>query len=277
MTLSTGLTGKVLAYAGEPIADKDGIEIGIYHESNDGGGVIPKVDDGYYYVSNSEQGNYPVDFDIAMDDADSMYRAGFPANLTGGAYSLEFNEDHELIGYKQILGNTGGNCAGGVTLWGSWVSCEERREFGRCWQTDPAGDIEAAPTYVTGPRGIKDYGYWEAMAWDVIEKKAYVTDDDKPMEGLPQFRGAAIQYTPDKAAMEYLDANTDEGKWCTLDSGSHAYLKLNTCEDEEGAFDWVADLDRANPEMYAGSERGHVENGILTFATIIDKLIFRLN
>ena len=270
--------GKAFAHAGEPLLDDSGTEVAAaYHESNDGGACIPKDDGGYYYVSNSEQGQYPVEFDIAADDELATYREAFPANLTGGAYSIEFNANHELVGYQQILANTAGNCAGGATPWGSWVSCEERREFGRCWQTDPAGQIDARPTDVTGPRGIADYGYWEAFAWDENTMQGYVTDDDYPKEGLPSFRGAVIRYTPDKAAKACLMADTDEGKWCSLESGSHAYLKLNTCAGEEGTFEWVADLESANPEMYAGSEGSHVENGTLTFVTIVDKQIFELD
>lgn len=274
--LSNGLTGVVIAKSGEPILDRTGKELGTYHDAADGAAVIPKADGGYYYVSNSEQGKYPESFNITMDDADSKYREGFPANLTGGAYSLEFNADHELIGYQQVLANTAGNCAGGATPWGSFVSCEERHEFGRCWQTDPAGNIAARPTDATGPRGIPMYGYWEAIAWDSERNVAYITDDDwQKTDDTPAYRGAIIRYTPDKAARECLEATTDEGKWCALESGSHAYLKLDTCNP--GKFEWVADKESANPELYAGSEGVHVAEDILTFVTIKDKKMYQLN
>lgn len=261
-----------LAKCGQPLLDAEGNEIAeAYHMSADGGATIPKADGGYYYVSNSEQGEYPEGFDITQDDADfATYRAGFADSLTGGAYSLEFDADHNLIGYQPILQNTGGNCAGGATPWGTWISCEERREFGRCWQADPSGAKEAMPTDLTGPRGIKDYGYWEAFAWD--GEHGYVTDDDwQKTPDLPPFRGALVRYTPDKAAKECLAAE----EWCALESGSHSYLKLNECG--EMTFDWVADLKSANPEMYGGSEGLDVDGDLLTFVTVKDKMIFRLN
>ena len=277
MFLSNGLMGKVIAYNGTEVVGEDGTELApAYHQAADGGACIPKADGGYYYVSNSEQGEYPEGFDIEKDDADPTYRADFSDSLTGGAYSLEFNKDHELIGHQQILANTAGNCAGGATPWGTWVSCEERREFGRCWQTDPAGVVEAKPTEVTGPRGVKDYGYWEAIAYDEETGMVYTTDDDYVKEaGQPAFRGALVRYTPDKAAKACLEADADADKWCTLESGSVAYLRLDECED--GKFSWVADIEDSNPAMCEGSEGVHVENGILTFVTIVEKMIFELD
>ena len=67
-------------------------------------------------------------------------------NLTGGAYSLEFDNEHNLVGYKKVLGDTAKNCHGGETRWGSWVSCEENKDHGRCWQGES--------------RGILMYGLW---------------------------------------------------------------------------------------------------------------------
>jgi len=249
------------------------------HESCDGGGVIAKADGGYYYVSNSEQGEYPYDFDIAQDDSNPKYRmsnATIADGLTGGAYSLEFDAEHNLVSYTPVLQNTAGNCAGGVTPWGTWVSCEERREFGRCWQTDPSGTKDAVPTDVTGPRGIKDYGYFEAMAWDSDRNVGYVADDDWQKETTqPAFRGAVIRYTPDKAARECLEATADEDKWCALEHGSHAYLKLDSCK--AGTFEWVADIESSNPMEYGGSEGIHVQGDMLTFVTVKENKIFQLN
>lgn len=132
--LSNGLMGKAVAYGGEPVMAADGTQLAdAYHANCDGGAAIDKGDGsgGYYYVSNSEIGDYPSD-------------------LSGGVYSLEFNADHELVGYQRVLGNTAKNCHGGETPWSTWVSCEEHREFGRCWQVDPSGLIEAKATNLTG-------------------------------------------------------------------------------------------------------------------------------
>lgn len=117
-----------IAFDGEPVLAADGTQLAAkYHPNCDGGAAIAKTggSGGYYYVSNSEIGEYPAGF-----AGDRMAAT----TLIGGAYSLEFTADHKLIGYKQVLANTGKNCHGGETPWNTWVSCEEHREFGVCWQ-----------------------------------------------------------------------------------------------------------------------------------------------
>lgn len=100
-----------------------------------------------------------------------------------------------------------------------------------------------------------------------------MTDDDSPADGLPSYRGALVRYTPDSTAKDCLSKETDAEKWCTLNSGTHEYLKLGT----DGTFEWVSSLEDSNPALYGGSEGLHVQDGVLTFVTIVDKLMFRLD
>ena len=51
-------------------------------------------------------------------------------------YGLYFDEDGYLVDYKTLLSNTDRNCGGGLTPWGTWISCEEE-DGGQCWQVDP--------------------------------------------------------------------------------------------------------------------------------------------
>jgi hypothetical protein len=75
-----------------------------------------------------------------------------------------------------------------------------------------------------------------------------------------------------------LDAENNEDKWCALESGTVEYLKITPSETGTGGtFEWVSDKNDANPELYAATEGAHVENGIFTFSTIVDRYLFQLD
>eukprot|EP01083_Nonionella_stella_P184900 672764_1 len=134
------------------------------------------------------------------------------------------------------------------------------------------------------------FGNWEAFAWDPVANMGYVTNDDYPKnpgfkdeQGNPtgaSYSGAIVRFEPDDTARACLEAETDEGKWCALDSGTVRYLKLTPKDPgsgSEGTFEWAEEKEDANPELYAGSEGAHVEDGIFTFSTIVDRYLFRLD
>lgn len=116
MYLANGLQAVAVGHSGEKVALADGTESALeYHANCDGGAAIPTADGGHIYVSNSEIGSYPDE-------------------LTGGVYALTFDGQNQLTKYQQLLSDTAYNCHGGETPWGTWISCEEFRDNGRCWQ-----------------------------------------------------------------------------------------------------------------------------------------------
>jgi hypothetical protein len=102
-----------------------------------------------------------------------------------------------------------------------------------------------------------------------------VTDDSYTTSGI----GAIARFHPDAAAMECYNKTTKAERWCTLNSGTHDYLKLipGTGGTNEGTFEWVATKELANPTMYRNSEGAEVADGILTFTAKVDQLVFFLN
>ena len=88
---------------------------------------------------------------------------------------------------------------------------------------------------------------------------AYVTDDDyynatdENLEKRISFRGSLVRFTPDEAGMACYAKTEKKDRWCTLDSGTHDYLRLEPDPDASrtgGTFEWVSDINDATPGLY---------------------------
>ena len=163
--LPDGFSSRIVARSGEaPVAGA-----APWHGAPDGGATFAAPDGGWVYVSNSELALTPE------------------GNPAGGASALRFDaQGHVVQGYP-ILKNTGGNCAGGPTPWGTWLSCEEYeflpvelpssniRPAGQVWECDPF------TPWVDGQQGISYPSLGslahEAVCVDPVNKVLYLTED----------------------------------------------------------------------------------------------------
>ena len=127
-------------------------------------------------------------------------------NSGGGTTTLKFDTQAErLVDSRISLSGTLENCAGGVTPWGTWLSCEEAPvtpellHFGtelrqKFWHMDdlskPHGYVfEVHPDGEKDPQPIIPMGqfYHEAAAVDPVSGAVYMTEDRSPYAGFYRY------------------------------------------------------------------------------------------
>ena len=153
---------KLLTQSGNTVTLADGTESDDkMHSRADGAGIIPHPSDGgWYYVSNSEANSG-----------------------SGGVRALRFDASGNVIGYERVLTGTSRNCGGGVTYWGTWVTCEENGSSGRCYKVDPYTGYTGLTN--VAPQG----GNYESVAYDNQDPEAtrfFLTEDHE--------RGALVRF-----------------------------------------------------------------------------------
>jgi uncharacterized protein len=141
-----------------------------WHIFNDGGGVVPREDGGWIYCSNSEvPGVGTLGFQVPeLAPLANPLEALVPG--LGGASALVFGPDGTIEDSYRILRNTTFNCAGVITPWKTWLSCEEI-PTGLVWECDPFGIQAARPLPALGMFSH------EAVAIDSERRVFYMTED----------------------------------------------------------------------------------------------------
>ena len=176
--LPAGFSSRIVARSGETVAGTGFA----WHSTPDGGGVMATSDDGWIYLSNSELGGG-----------------------SGGASALRFDSQARVVAAYSICSGTNRNCAGGVTPWGTWLSCEEV-DRGLVWECDPFG--QAPPIALTALGVFKH----EAAAVDPTSDFIYMTEDVSD-GGFYRFRATgATAGRPDlsQGVLEIAEVGTDD-------------------------------------------------------------------
>lgn len=224
LLLPAGFTSRVIATTGSVVPGTSYT----WHVAPDGGACFAMPDGGWIYVSNSEVGS-----------------------ALGGAGMVRFDSTGAIVDAKRILSGTSGNCAGGATPWGTWLSCEET-STGRVWECDPTG---ATAAVVRPAMGRFKH---EAAAADATTQTIYLTEDDPT--------GALYRFKPTT--------------WGDLSAGV-----LEVLTESGGALSWVVVPDPSaattatrlqvpNTKVFVGGEGVCVGNGVVCFTTKGDNKVW---
>lgn len=164
--VAEGFSTRVVAIAGQ--APASGATP--WHIFNDGGGVVPRPNGGWIYCSNSEvPGVGTLGFQVPQLAPLTNPLENLVPGL-GGASALVFDPDGTVVDSYRILTGTTFNCAGVITPWKTWLSCEEV-PTGQVWECDPFGQQAAKPLPTLG------FFSHEAVAIDSVRRVLYMTED----------------------------------------------------------------------------------------------------
>lgn len=205
----------------------------VWHNAPDGGGVFTTGNGGWIYVSNSET----------------------PASVGGGAGAVRFDRNGNIVDAYRILEGTDRNCAGGVTPWGTWLSCEET-DTGLVWECDPLGESTGVVRPAMG--AFKH----EAAAVDEANRHVYLTED----VGDGRLYRFIYENAEDLSAGELQVAEV-------LGDGPEGAVEWRTVLDPSGMSEETRYQVPASTE-FAGGEGIWLHEGVIYFATKGDNRVW---
>jgi len=132
-------------------------------------------------------------FPIATDYPNGRaagFASGFTGTVGGGTTNLVFR-DGNWVGSFPSLGGTAGNCAGGPTPWGTWISCEETVVNFSAWGGRKHGFAFEVTVDGAGMSGQPIVGMGrlvhEACAIDPRTGFVYETEDNRNASGFYRY------------------------------------------------------------------------------------------
>lgn len=196
IALPEGFRYRSFSWAGEIMSDGHRVPL-----AHDGMGVFPMPDGTFRLVRNHEDRNPPGGGSAAAD------ANAYDANAGAGTTTLIVNPfTRELERDFISLSGTTVNCAGGVTPWGSWITCEETtvgpttkpvaplflpwlKQHGYCFDVPATADSTVAAVALPAMGRFSH----EAVAVDPTTGIVYETEDNSGGNGTSGF----YRFVPD--------------------------------------------------------------------------------
>jgi uncharacterized protein len=184
MDLPAGFQYRVFSRTGDRMAD---------------GTTVPGSHDGMAAFAGSDGATILVrNHELSPDSTTSLTAPAakqYDSLCKGGTTTLVISKDRQLLKDYVSLAGTYRNCAGGITPWGSWISCEEAT-------ATPKDNQSQNPRNVSRPHGY---------AFEVpIQSGSPV--DPIPMKEMGRFRREAIAIDP-RTGIVYQTEDQGDGRF----------------------------------------------------------------
>jgi secreted PhoX family phosphatase len=208
LALPEGFSYKLLARSGQT-ATADGV-----HPSDpDGIGVFDGPNGGSVLVCNHENdGEEP----FAVPVVEGIT---YDPGANGGTSTIVVDADGNPVEQYTSLAGTNDNCAGGISPWGTWLTCEETearagsgtntKDHGYVFEVDPASRAANVGRSAVPLKFLGRYSH-EAVAIDPATTQIYLTEDASKPNGLYLRWTPPAGFTPGRGSLLAL-AQSDGG------------------------------------------------------------------